>query len=166
VEGSRDILWAPWRMEYILSEKTRGCIFCEKPKSNDDRRNLILHRGKKGFVILNLFPYNNGHLMVVPFRHVATLEDLDEAERCELMHLMAKSLRVLKRAMSPHGFNVGANLGAVAGAGVADHVHFHVVPRWEGDTNFMPVVGHTKVIHEALERTWEKLVPLFAETEP
>ncbi|MDZ7373958.1 MAG: HIT domain-containing protein [candidate division KSB1 bacterium] len=150
-------------MEYILSEKSQGCIFCEKPGLGDDRRALIVHRGKTCFVILNLFPYNNGHLMVVPFRHVPSVEDLDESERCELMALLAKSIQVLRRAMNPHGFNIGANLGTVAGAGVADHVHFHIVPRWEGDTNFMPVVGQTKVIHEALERTWEKLVPLFGE---
>jgi len=153
-----EFLWAPWRMEYILRvDKQEGCIFCIKPRENDDRGNLILYRGRTCFVILNRYPYNNAHLMIVPYRHTADLSDLSDEERAELMDLLSKSISVLKEKVSPHGFNIGMNLGRIAGAGVHDHLHFHVVPRWEGDTNFMPVVGHTKVMSEALEETWEKL---------
>ncbi len=159
----RQILWAPWRMEYILGEKSDGCVFCDKPALDDDREALIVHRGQHCYVILNYYPYNNGHLMVVPFRHVAELEDLTAEERIELIDLTALSLEVLKKAISPHGFNLGLNLGSVAGAGVSGHVHLHVVPRWEGDTNFMPVIGHTKVVNEGLWETWDKLAPLFRE---
>lgn len=152
-----DVLWAPWRIDYILGEKEDGCIFCNKQSGDDDRKNLILFRGKTCFVIMNYYPYNNGHLMVVPKRHIAELPHLSQQEHSEMMQLMSKCVEVLKEEMSPHGFNLGMNIGAVAGAGVKDHLHFHIVPRWTGDMNFMPVTGHTKVISEALEVTWEKL---------
>jgi ATP adenylyltransferase len=157
-----DILWAPWRIEYIESaDKTPGCIFCVKPSENDDCKNLIPFRGKRAFVIMNRYPYNNGHLMVVPFRHTADLSELEDAEKLELFDLLIASQRVLADVMRPQGFNIGMNLGRPAGAGIADHLHFHVVPRWNGDTNFMPVLGHTKVVSEGLEQTCDKLTREF-----
>ena len=159
-------LWAPWRLQYIVNadkQKAEGCIFCLFPQEppENDRKNLILYRGKKAFVILNRFPYNNGHLMVVPYRHIAHFEDLSNEEKIELMDLIEKSIRALKRAFTPQGFNIGMNLGRVAGAGIDDHIHFHVVPRWNGDTNFMPVVGQTKVISSSLEDTLIELQKHF-----
>ena len=156
-----DILWAPWRIEYIKRTKEPGCIFCIKPRERADKKNLIIYRGKTSFVIMNFYPYNNGHLMVVPFRHTADLSDLTRDEKLEIMDLLAKSKDALNRAMSPDGFNIGMNLGQVAGAGVKDHLHFHIVPRWNGDTNFMPICGHTKVVSEALEETREILQNAF-----
>jgi ATP adenylyltransferase len=152
-------LWAPWRMEYIDSarEGEGSCIFCELPAEGDDEKNYILTRGEKAFVILNKFPYNSGHLMIAPFRHVGEVEQLEDEEALDLDHLLQKSLKALKEAMSPDGFNIGMNLGRVAGAGVPDHVHWHVVPRWSGDTNFMPVVGETKVLPELLHESYRRL---------
>jgi len=158
-----DTLWAPWRIEYIKQPKEQGCIFCLKPAENQDQKNLIIYRGKTSFIIMNFYPYNNGHLMVVPYRHIADLSDLDPDERLELMSLLALSKEALKITMSPHGFNIGMNLGEVAGAGVKDHLHFHIVPRWNGDTNFMPILGHTKVVSEGLNETREKLEKAFDE---
>ncbi len=157
-----DKLWAPWRMEYIAQEKTKGCIFCDKPKENRDRENLILCRGAHSFVIMNFYPYNNGHLMVVPYRHTADLEGLSGPERLEMMEFLGRCTRILTEVMHSQGFNVGMNLGRVAGAGVDDHLHFHIVPRWNGDTNFMPVAGHTKVLSQGLQESWEALKPLFS----
>jgi len=156
-----EILWAPWRIEYILQKKEDGCIFCEKPMANDDRKNFILFRGKYCFVILNYYPYNNGHLLVVPYKHTPNLSDLSPAENQELMQSLARCVAVLTEKMSPQGFNIGMNLGPVAGAGIKDHLHFHIVPRWNGDTNFMPITGHTRVCVEGLEQTWEKLKEAF-----
>jgi len=152
------ILWAPWRMEYIVGNREEGCLFCSKLQRGDDRGNLILYRGERSFMILNRYPFTNGHLMVVPNRHVSSLEELNERETLELMASLKKSLLVLRRALKPDGFNVGMNLGREAGAGIAAHVHFHVVPRWNGDTNFMPVLFDTRVIPEFLEKTYEKLL--------
>lgn len=152
------ILWAPWRMEYVVGDREEGCLFCSKLQGGNDRSNLILHRGNQSFMILNRFPYTSGHLMVVPNRHVASLEELNEGEMLELMMVLKKSLHVLKGALKPDGFNVGMNLGREAGAGIEAHVHFHVVPRWNGDTNFMPVLFDTKVIPEFLEKMYEKLL--------
>lgn len=152
-----DTLWAPWRIEYIKQAKEPGCIFCTKPAQQQDEENFILFRGKTSFIIMNYYPYNNGHLMVVPFRHIADIVELTDAERLELMKLLALSKKALMKTMSPHGFNIGMNLGDVAGAGVKDHLHFHIVPRWNGDTNFMPISGHTKVVSEGLAETWESL---------
>ncbi|MSS73526.1 MAG: HIT domain-containing protein [Candidatus Latescibacteria bacterium] len=151
-------LWAPWRMRYVTgAAKSDGCIFCEKWKSDADDENLILFRGEECFAILNLFPYNNGHLMIVPIRHVADVTDLTASEQAEMFRLMGRMVGVLRATMSPQGFNIGINLGRAAGAGIADHLHLHVVPRWNGDTNFMPVLGDTRVISEALEETYQKL---------
>lgn len=158
-----DKLWAPWRIEYILQPKIEGCIFCTTAAENRDQKNLIVHRGEHCFVIMNYYPYNNGHLMVVPYRHIAELEELSELENKELMELLSQCVQVLKQKISPHGFNIGMNLGTVAGAGIKDHLHFHIVPRWNGDTNFMPITGHTKVVSEALQQTWEKLKVGFEE---
>jgi ATP adenylyltransferase len=153
-------LWTPWRMEYIKgAERSEGCIFCDLPLSGDDEKALILRRGDLSFVILNKFPYNSGHLMVAPFRHVADLRDLNGAELGEIMALVQRCMHALQETSAPHAFNVGVNQGTVAGAGIADHVHFHVVPRWGGDTNFMTTVGETKVLPEALEQTYAKLLP-------
>jgi ATP adenylyltransferase len=149
-------------MEYIGGEPPSGCIFCDRPKAGDDRQSLIVGRREHAFAILNRFPYNNGHLMVVPYRHVPSVEGLDSQERLAVMDLTAESLHVLREAMRPEGFNCGVNIGRVAGAGVADHVHVHIVPRWNGDTNFMPVTGLTKVVSQHLLETFDALAPKFA----
>ena len=161
--GVRELqhIWAPWRMEYIESTKPGGCIFCQKPGENDDKANLIVFRGQKNFVMLNTYPYNPGHVMVVPYGHVGRIDELAEEEASEHFALVAKSTVALERAMAPNGFNTGMNLGGVAGAGIVDHVHTHVVPRWHGDTNFMPVVADTKVMPQALADTYEKVKPFF-----
>jgi ATP adenylyltransferase len=150
-------IWAPWRVEYIRSEKTKECIFCQKPAENKDSQNHILFRGKTSFVILNNYPYNPGHLMVAPFRHLASLDDLTDEELFEHFDLVRKSARAIKEAYKPEGFNIGMNLGRVAGAGVEGHVHTHIVPRWNGDTNFMPVLSDTRVLPEALASTYAQL---------
>ncbi|TET85831.1 HIT domain-containing protein [Candidatus Aerophobetes bacterium] len=150
-------IWAPWRLEYILDEKKKGCIFCEKSKESKDVENYILLRGEKCLVMLNAFPYNNGHLMIIPYRHVGSIEDLKEDETREMMKLLSLMTVLLKKVMSPDGFNVGMNLGDVAGAGIMGHLHLHIVPRWKGDCNFMPVLSDTKVIPEALRQTYQKL---------
>lgn len=149
-------------MAYLRGDEPlpEGCLFCVKARAQDAEAH-ILHRGDRCYVILNRFPYNNGHLMVVPYAHVASLEDLDPGTLAELMALTQLSLRVLREAYNPQGFNIGMNLGSVAGAGVADHIHLHVVPRWGGDTNYMGVVGQTRVIPEWLDQTYERLRPLF-----
>ncbi|MDH7480745.1 MAG: HIT domain-containing protein [Armatimonadota bacterium] len=150
-------LWAPWRMKYIQQSEMEGCIFCDKPKENRDKENLILWRGKTAFIMLNSFPYNPGHLMIAPFKHTADMYDLGEDELLEISQLLRYSVRLLTAEMNPDGFNLGVNLGRPAGAGIEDHLHWHVVPRWNGDTNFMPVIGETKVLPESLEATYEKL---------
>jgi ATP adenylyltransferase len=150
-------LWSPWRMKYILGKKGEGCIFCDKIAENDDKGNYILHRGERCYVILNLYPYNNGHLMVSPYRHVPSVEQLEEDELTEMMLLVNRSLKALRRAMRPDGFNIGVNIGKAAGAGIEEHVHIHVVPRWEADTNFMPIFSNTRVIPELLDETYRKL---------
>lgn len=155
------VLWAPWRMEYIRGEKEQGCIFCDKPKQTSDRENFIVARGRAAFVIMNKYPYNNGHLMVVPYRHEAELDKLTVEESNEMAALLQQCARALKLTSAPHGFNVGMNVGAVAGAGIDGHLHFHIVPRWNADTNFMPILGHTKVIPESLWETWEALQVAF-----
>ena len=151
------ILWAPWRIEYIKQVKPSGCIFCTKPTEKKDKENFIIHRGKMSYIIMNFYPYNNGHLMVVPYRHTSDLSELNPEERIEMMNLLVLCKEALNITMAPHGYNIGMNLGEVAGAGVKDHLHFHIVPRWNGDTNFMPICGHTKVVSEGLTETWHKL---------
>jgi ATP adenylyltransferase len=150
-------MWAPWRIKYIQMERPEGCILCEKPKENKDSQNYILFRGDKNFVILNSYPYNPGHLMVVPYRHVANLEELTEDERQEHFELVSQSIKVLRRVFEPGGFNIGINMGKAAGAGIDDHFHTHIVPRWQSDTNFMPVLADVKVLPEALADTYQKL---------
>ncbi len=150
-------LWSPWRMEYISSEKSDACVFCVELSRPDGTENLIVYRGQQAFVILNRYPYTTGHLMVVPYRHLASLEDLDLGTRSEMMELTAKSLVVLRSEYHPQGFNVGINIGEVAGAGVLDHVHLHVVPRWGGDTNFMSALAGTRVLPEKLEETYSRI---------
>jgi len=148
-------------MEYLKGVKEVGCIFCDKPKQTQDRENLIVFRGRFTFVIMNKYPYNNGHLMVVPYRHEAELDRLNADENGEMMALLQKCARALKLICAPHGFNVGMNVGAVAGAGIDGHLHFHIVPRWDADTNFMPILGHTKVVSEGLWETWAQLQEAF-----
>lgn len=142
-------------------KKPEGCIFCDKPKENRDEENYILYRGKRNFIILNNYPYNPGHLMVVPYRHVSSLEELSKEERYEHSDMITKAVEILKKALNPDGFNVGMNLGEGAGAGIKEHLHTHVVPRWEEDTNYMPVIADTKVIPEALDSTYKKLKEYF-----
>jgi ATP adenylyltransferase len=157
-------LWAPWRMEYILEAKDQSldeCIFCTLPRAQADRENLILWRGRRAFVILNKFPYNPGHLMVVPYTHTAELDDLVPDELTDLMLSLRRAVGCLRRAMNPDGYNIGINLGRMAGAGIPGHVHYHVVPRWDGDQNFMPVIAETKVIPQHLLRTYDQLAPVF-----
>ncbi|NCO43001.1 MAG: HIT domain-containing protein [Armatimonadetes bacterium] len=156
-EGAKSVLWAPWRLAYVLSAKEGGCILCAKAAQTDDEANLILARGRFCFAILNLFPYNNGHLMIVPFRHVDKLAELTPDEMLEMMCFAQAAEGVLRAAMSPEGLNIGMNLGKVAGAGIDDHLHLHLVPRWNGDTNFMPVLTDTNVISQSLAETYRQL---------
>lgn len=151
-------LWSPWRMEYINHPvNQRGCIFCLALQAQDGLDNLVVTRGQSSFVILNRYPYTTGHLMVVPFDHYPSIEALTPAARAELMELTSQALQVLRAEYQPQGFNIGINMGEIAGAGVADHVHIHVVPRWGGDTNFMSTVSQTRVIPEALSVTHERI---------
>ena len=154
-------LWAPWRIEYIRSPKEDGCIFCDKPAGDNDREDLILYRGEKAFILMNLYPYNNAHLMIAPYIHVDNTEELDADTYKEIMVLADQSMAILKETMDAQGFNFGANIGAVAGAGIEEHIHFHIVPRWAGDTNFMPVLGHTKVEVQGLQECYDLLRPPF-----
>lgn len=157
-------LWAPWRMRYIDgTHKDEGCIFCNKPKEDRDMENLIVFRGEYAFAMMNLFPYTNGHTMVAPYRHTAIFEELTTEEVLDIHKVSALIIRGIKRSMNPEGFNLGYNLGRTAGAGIADHIHFHIVPRWNGDTNFMPIIGEVKVISEHIEATYKKLIKSILE---
>ena len=156
-----EYMWAPWRIKYIQMVKAKGCILCEKPKEKKDAPNYILFRGEKNFIMLNSYPYNPGHLMIAPYRHVATLEELTDEELHEHFEIVSRSLKVLRQVFDPGGFNIGINLGRVAGAGIDDHVHTHIVPRWQGDTNFMPVISDVRVVPEALAETYKKLEGKF-----
>ena len=156
-----EMLLAPWREKFILGKKQKGCIFCQRVKQKKDKENLILYRGEKAFIIMNRFPYNSGHLMVVPYRHIRSLEKLDADELGELMKLTQLSVLALKKVMKPQGFNLGMNLEKVSGAGVSGHLHIHIVPRWTGDTNFMPILGKTKVLSIDLKQTYLKLKKAF-----
>ena len=157
-----DHLWSPWMMEYIQAAKedSEGCVFCDIPDEEQDR---VLARGKLGYVVLNKFPYNPGHVLVVPFRHGGELDDLSAEENLELQSLLQRSVRAIQEEADPHGFNIGMNLGRMAGAGIPEHLHWHVVPRWSGDTNFMSTVGETRVLPEMLAETARKLAPRFVE---
>jgi ATP adenylyltransferase len=152
-------LWAPWRMDFIKGPKPSGCFFCEAAAADpsDDPELLVLARGELALAILNRYPYNNGHLMIAPSAHLAYLEDLPVATANDVMALTQRALRVLRQVLSPQGFNLGINAGKTAGAGVADHVHQHVVPRWDGDTNFMPIVADTKILNESLTKSYQQL---------
>ena len=154
-------LWAPWRIEYITRPKDGECVFCAAA-AGSDARELVVERGARCFTLLNSFPYASGHVMVAPYRHVAGLDDLGDAELLCLMRLARRAMQGLREVMSPEGFNAGLNLGSVAGAGVTDHVHMHVVPRWQGDTNFMPVLADTHVLPQALDATREALAAALA----
>jgi ATP adenylyltransferase len=156
-----EYIWAPWRIQYILQEKPKGCILCDKPKEDKDEENCIVYRGEKNFIMLNCYPYNPGHLLIVPYSHVPSLEDLTEEERHEHFGLVSRSLTVLKEVFKPGGFNIGANIGAVAGAGIEDHFHSHIVPRWQGDTNYVPVLADVRVIPQALADTYKMLAGKF-----
>ena len=150
-------LWAPWRIEYVLSKKGPGCIFCDLPAEDRDRDNLILHRGAKNFVIMNRYPYNNGHLMVVPFLHTSSFEGLDAKTLSEMMALTRSCTDTIREVMNPEGFNIGLNMGTAAGAGIREHLHMHIVPRWVGDTSFMAVLDEVRVMPEHLKATYDKL---------
>jgi len=156
------VIWAPWRMDYILSDdKKGGCIFCPGDDREKDQERLILYVGSMTIVLMNRFPYINGHLLVAPLRHIPELEGLSNEENMDLLLMVKKSVDILKKVMFPEGFNIGLNLGRVAGAGVQEHMHFHIVPRWNGDTNYMTVLGEVRVIPEHIEETYRKLRPYF-----
>jgi ATP adenylyltransferase len=151
-------LWAPWRIRYILAEKEEGCFFCHKSQEADDAKNLVIIRERNCFALLNTYPYNAGHLMVAPYKHTGELDDLSEQELSEFMSLTRRCKQLLTKTMKPDGFNIGINLGRCAGAGVLDHVHMHIVPRWNGDTNFMPVIADTHVVPQALDELYVALM--------
>ncbi len=158
-----DRLWTPWRYAYVSKTAPRGaCIFCEKGRSGDDEENLVVYRAERNFILLNLYPYNNGHIMIAPFEHVATLEEAHEETALEMMRLVRAAEGVLRRVYRPKGINLGMNIGACAGAGVAGHIHMHMLPRWPGDVSFMTTVGETRVIPEDLATTYKKLSEAFA----
>lgn len=152
-------IWAPWRLKYVTGcdDKKDTCIFCDHVKEQDHEKK-ILARGEHCFVVMNIFPYNNGHLMVAPYRHVSDLSQLNREEMYEILECLAEWTEILKSAMHCHGFNIGINLGRIAGAGIADHLHVHIVPRWDGDTNFMPVIADTKIIPQSLEECYDLLI--------
>jgi ATP adenylyltransferase len=159
-------LWSPWRMQYIQTPKdTQGCIFCKALSESDDLTNLVIVRGQRAFVMLNRYPYTSGHVMVVPVDHQPSLEKLDPPSRAEIMELAARFIQVLEVVYHPQGVNVGINIGEAAGAGIIDHVHMHVVPRWLGDTNFMSTLGNTRVLPETLEDTYQRLKDGWTELE-
>lgn len=158
-----DHLWSPWRYRFVQKQLANdGCVFCVKPGEESDEENLIVHRAEHNFVILNLFPYTTGHLMVVPYAHVSSLEAVDDAVLAEMMALAKSAQAKLSAIYRPHGFNLGMNLGESAGAGIAAHIHLHVLPRWVGDSNFMTTVGETRVMPEDLSDTWKKLREAFS----
>ncbi len=154
-------IWAPWRIEFITQPKPTECILCLKPREDRDRENFILYRGRHCFVMMNIYPYNNGHMMISPYQHAGTPEDLDDKVLADMMGVLKRCVKAIKQELSPEGINIGLNLGKVAGAGIEDHLHFHIVPRWLGDTNFMAVMADVRVIPEHLKATYEKLRILF-----
>lgn len=156
-------LWCPWRIEYILGPKPDACVFCLSERTNEDEERLVLYRGKSAFVIMNKYPYNNGHLMVTPFRHLMNICDLTREESFEMMELLRYCTDILQRAFAPQGVNIGLNLGEAAGAGIREHLHFHLVPRWNGDSSFMAVMDEVRVVPEHLRSTYAALKPFFTE---
>jgi len=156
-----EVLWAPWRLEYILGSKPGECVFCVPSHTGEDEERFILHRGRHNYVIMNRYPYNNAHLMVTPYRHVSCLTDLSAEEVHENVELLQSCVRILKLVFQPHGINAGLNLGTAAGSGIAAHIHFQIVPRWNGDSSFMAVFSETRVIPEHLRSTYNRLKPHF-----
>ena len=157
-----DNLWAPWRMQYVRApKKNNGETFLKKLEDGNDEENLVLFRGEHSFVCMNLYPYNNGHIMILPNNIVEVPEELDDVTQFEIMKIASLSMKIIREKMNAEGFNFGANIGASAGAGIAEHLHFHIVPRWKGDTNFMPIIGNTKVHVQGLNDTYVMLKPLF-----
>lgn len=154
-------IWAPWRIEYILGEKEDGCLFCRVAAEKDDEKNLVIYRGRAAFVILNLYPYNPGHLMVAPYRHISELELLEPEVAAEVMYLTQRCVAVLKQKMHPDALNTGLNLGEIAGSSIKEHLHMHIVPRWQGDNNFMPVIADARVMPQSLADTYKHLAPGF-----
>ncbi len=152
-----EYIWAPWRIDFIMDDKEPGCFLCRKPEENDDEKTFILYRGSYNYIILNAYPYNPGHLLVAPYRHIGSIGDLTTEEANEHFAQIQMAVKLLDITIHPAAYNTGMNLGRIAGAGVADHIHSHIVPRWQGDTNFMPVLGDTKVLPEALIKTYIKL---------
>lgn len=152
-ESNKNRLWAPWRIKYILSEKSGECFLCNREKSGRSDDYMIIARRQNAFVMMNAYPYNSGHLMITPYKHVGELENLKQETLYEIMDLCVHSQNVIKKVMRPDGFNIGFNLGNSAGAGLEEHLHMHIVPRWNGDTNFMPVIGDTRVVPQAIEET-------------
>ncbi len=161
MRGSMDVIYSPWRLDYILSKKEDECIFCVKPQTDEDEKQLIPYRSQHCFVILNVYPYNNGHIMVVPYKHVASLDLLEKEELNDLFQTVQLSERVLRKVYSPDGMNIGMNMGKSAGAGIAEHIHVHIVPRWQGDVNFMNSVGGVRVIPESFERAYKQIKEQF-----
>lgn len=159
-------LWAPWRIEYIEAPKDEGCIFCEKPEKDNDREMLILYRGENSYVMMNLYPYNNAHLMFAPYDHLNDPSQLSPETKMEILNLVDHAMGILRKKLRAEGFNFGLNVGKAAGAGIEEHVHYHLVPRWTGDTNFMPVIGHTKTVVEGLKETYDSLKPEFDKISP
>ena len=164
--GTPDRLWAPWRTPYITRtlQHRQSCIFCVAKRTRDNRKVSVIYRGRRVFCLLNRYPYNNGHLMVATYRHIRNLTRLTPAEGAELLQVATRMIRVLQITLRPHGMNVGINVGRIAGAGIPGHLHLHVVPRWNGDTNFMPVIGQTKVISQSLEALYDRLIARLGRT--
>jgi ATP adenylyltransferase len=157
-------IFAPWRYKYVSDPEAEGCIFCNAISADDDRKSGVLFRGKFAFVIINKYPYNNGHVMVAPYRHTGNFGELSKEELLEMSTLIQKWQEVLRKAMKPEGFNIGMNLGRIAGAGFEEHLHYHLVPRWGGDTNFMPVIGQTKVVPMSIDDAYDLLLNVYKET--
>jgi len=156
-------IFAPWRYKYIKNPDSEGCIFCRAVSSNDDRKSGVLFRGEFSFVIMNKYPYNNGHIMVAPYKHTGNFGDMNEDEMLELSVNIRKWQEVIKKAMKPDGFNIGMNIGRIAGAGFENHLHYHLVPRWSGDTNFMPIIGETKVVPISIDEAYDILLEAYKE---
>ena len=156
-------IFAPWRYKYVSDPDAEGCIFCNAISSDDDIKSGVLFRGKFAFVIINKYPYNNGHVMVAPYKHTGNFEELSKEEMLEMSTLIQKWQEVLRKAMKPEGFNIGMNLGRIAGAGFEEHLHYHLVPRWGGDTNFMPIIGQTKVVPMSIEEAYDLLLESYKE---
>jgi ATP adenylyltransferase len=156
-------IWAPWRLAFIQkAPHAAGCIFCAQPAMQQDRRAYILWRGRHAYVMMNIYPYNNGHLLIAPYRHIATMEDLPPAVLLDMMRLVQRAIKAVRRAYAPEGFNLGINQGRAAGAGIEHHIHLHIVPRWEADTNFMPLLGETRVLPHHLKASFVRLKAAFS----